>query len=346
MSARRRLPLVLALAVATSLSTAAPALATADVATYRLFGADRYETAAEIAYDTFGFASTAVIGSGTVFADALSASYLAGRLDAPILLTAPRALSGATERALADLEVDGVVIVGGTVAVSKAVEDRLRALGYEVERVAGADRYETSRRIAESFPKEVVSDFPGTDLETAMVASGAGFADALAGAPVAYSESFPVLLTPQAGLSPQARAALLSLEIKQVFLLGGPLAVSPAAETAIRALGIRVERLAGETRAETAVKIADFEVDRLAWPSDHVNLARGDAFADALAGSPHEGAEQGPLLLTNGPGILGPATRTWLQQRSATVSSIDVLGGTAAVSAATLDEARRAATTP
>lgn len=108
--------------------------------------------------------------------------------------------------------------------------------------------------------------------------------------------------------------------------------------------GVRVtSRLAGVDRYTTAVAIS-----RSVFPDGApvVYLARGDAFADALAGSPHEGAEQGPLLLTNGPGILGPATRTWLQQRSATVSSIDVLGGTAAVSAATLDEARRAATTP
>jgi hypothetical protein len=44
-----------------------------------------------------------------------------------------------------------------------------------------------------------------------------------------------------------------------------------------------------------------------------VTLARGDAFADALAGAAYAGKSGFPLLLTAGPTTLGPATRAYLQ---------------------------------
>ena len=196
-----------------------------------------------------------------------------------------------------------------------------------------------------AFPGDFVGQL-GDGGRTAVVASGEGFADALAGAPISFSESFPVLLTPRATLSGQTATAFTNLGIKQVVLLGGTAAVSPAVEAEIARKGIRVIRIAGSDRTATAASIADFEVDDLGYQAAHVNLARGDQFADALAGGPHEGTERAPLLLTTGPGSLGAASTTWLRGRSAQVATIDVLGGATAVSDATVEAARRAATTP
>ena len=77
-------------------------------------------------------------------------SGLAGCLDAPILITAPGDLPATIEAEIERLGATDVVIVGGTAAVSVAVEDRLSdEMGLSVERIGGRDRYEVSRRIAE-----------------------------------------------------------------------------------------------------------------------------------------------------------------------------------------------------
>ena len=77
-----------------------------------------------------------------------------------------------------------------------------------------------------------------------------------------------------------------------------------------------------------------------------MNLARGDGFADALAGGPHGGEERAPILLTASVDDLTTATRDFLRSRAGTISSIDVLGDTTAVSDAVVEQARTAATPP
>ena len=83
-----------------------PANAVEGFALERLAGADRYATAAAIADEAFpNGATTAIIARGDVFADALAANYLAGVVDAPILLTDTNRLPEATSDALASRSV-------------------------------------------------------------------------------------------------------------------------------------------------------------------------------------------------------------------------------------------------
>lgn len=333
--------LLLALAVGT---VAGPAYATENVSSRRLAGDDRYATAAAIAQAAFTSGSRGVIlTSGVTFPDALASAYAAGRAEVPLLLTDPATLPASTEQQLAALNARAVTIVGGSSAVSESVVARLRSLGYEVSRIAGTDRYDTAREVAQTFPAEFVASLGG--LKTAIVASGEAFPDALAGAPLSYSESFPVLLTPSGSLSPAAARALDELGVEQVLLLGGTAAVGSGVEQALEARGITVQRLAGVSRAATAVAVADFAIDQIGWPSARVNLARGDVFADALAGGPKEGQERSVLLLTSSPTELGSASRDFLSARDETVASIDVLGGESAVATSTVQAAVDAATT-
>jgi putative cell wall-binding protein len=343
---RRRSSVVLGLVLATSAAGLAPALAGDTVSVTRLEGPNRYATAAEVATATFpAGAKGAILASGERSPDALGAAFLAGTVDAPVLLTHADAVPAVTLAALAELEVTDIAVIGGSAVVSDEIVAQLSGLGYAVGRVGGLDRYETSRAIATagSLVQEVGS--LGDGGPTAMVTSGEGFADALAGAPLSYAEGFPLLLTPGKVLSEEPAAALEQLGIEQVLLLGGPGAVSAEVEAQIVALGITVRRLSGVDRTATATALADLAIDELGWPATHVTLARGDGFADALAGGPHGGAERSPVLLTTSPTALGDVTRDWLRARAATVTSIDVLGGTAAVSDATVTAAREAATT-
>jgi len=326
-----------------SVATASAALATTDVAATRLEGTDRYGTSRAVANATFPDATVAIVASGESFPDALAASYLAGAADAPVVLTPAASVNQATLGALADIGASGVIIVGGENAVSATVATQIEAAGYEVDRVFGADRYATARAIAESVPEEQIGSLEADIGRTAILASGQGFADALSGGPVSYAAAFPLLLTPTATLSPQAQAAIDTLGISQVLVLGGTSAVSPAVEAQVRALGVEVRRVGGLDRTATAVAVADLAIGQLSFSTTHANLARGDDFADALSGSANAGEELAPIVLTLTPNQLGTATGAFLADNSETLRTIHVFGGTTAVSDSTVNAAEVAA---
>ena len=317
--------------------------ATSEVTVSRLSGNDRFETAAAIARDTFTTASTALVARGDQFADALAGNYLAGRVKGPILLTAHGSVPAPTKQALSGLGVKDVVLLGGTAAISPAVEQELKASGMNVRRIGGNDRYETARLIALDAAASVGSV---DGKKTALLATGERFPDALAGGPASYTSALPTLLTASSSLSPAAKAALADLDIDQVIILGGTAAVSSATESqASAATGSPAVRISGSDRTETAANAAEYWYAHLSFDQTHVNLARGDDFPDALAGGPHAGSEGGtPIVLTANPGSLGPATSAFFAEHNATISSIDVLGGPAAVSDAAANEAKAAAT--
>jgi hypothetical protein len=72
---------------------------------------------------------------------------------APILLATRDEVPAATAGYLREHAVRSVLLVGGEDALSTSTPDRLRALGTgDVQRVAGADRYATSRAVAAFVP--------------------------------------------------------------------------------------------------------------------------------------------------------------------------------------------------
>lgn len=335
--------------------TAGPAGADADFQFTRLFGADRYGTAAAIAADSFGGgAGTVILATGETFPDALAGNYLAGLEGAPILLTTRDALPEVTANAIDDLGATRVVILGGVAAVSQAVENQVDAMPagggtIEVERVYGADRYGTAAAIANEAGVDAVGSVNGD--RTAIVATGQQFPDALAGGPVSYAAGLPTILTEAGTLTKAAADALDGLGIENVVLLGGTAAVSQKVEDDIKAMGIDVARLAGADRAETATKIADFGMEDVfdggaLFDGAHVNLARGDRFPDALTGGPHGGEDIAPILLALSPDVLGTSTCTWLEDNAATLQTGHIFGGVAAISTAVENEAERCAGAP
>ncbi|HET6873860.1 MAG TPA: cell wall-binding repeat-containing protein [Acidimicrobiales bacterium] len=340
----RRRVVAAALAATAATATGGTAWATAGVTSQRLAGSDRYGTAQTVATRAFpSGATTVVLTSGTDFPDALVASYLAGRLHGPTLLTDRDVLPSATGSALQALKATSVVIVGGPAAVSKAVQTQLTNAGYQVSRVYGNDRYSTAASIATLFPPSFVGSLNATSGPTAIVATGATFADVLAGGPLSYRASFPMLLTDPTSLSSSTSSALTSLGIKQVLLLGGTAAVSQNVQNQIAGKGITVTRLAGQDRAGTAAQVATLAEAQLGWTLSHVDIARGDDFADALAGVDHAGNEAQPILLTASPTALDTYTSAYLQDHASTIASMDVFGGTGAVSDGVVTQARQAA---
>jgi putative cell wall-binding protein len=237
-----------------------------------------------------------------------------------VLLTARDSLPSATTSALTSLSPQRIVVLGGTGAVSKAVETGLQpyAAGGGVTRVGGVDRYETAVAVAADVPKGVA---------TVYVASGADFPDALSAAAVAAARDEPVLLTKPGDLPDVTAAAISDLAPASVVILGGTGAVSTTVESQLRALGVgTISRLAGSDRYATAAKVA-----ALLPTATSAYVASGAAFPDALAGAALAGHLGAPVLLTKATS-LPDATAAALQTQQPT--AITVLGGTGVVSTA------------
>ncbi len=117
---------VISASVQASLATYT-ALGTSDFV-YRLFGADRYATAAAITSDTFtpGVA-VAYVATGTNFPDALAGGPAAALEDGPVMLVTRDAIPAATASELTRLKPKRIVVLGSTVVVSDAVKNSLAA---------------------------------------------------------------------------------------------------------------------------------------------------------------------------------------------------------------------------
>ena len=283
-------------------------------ATTRLAGADRYATAAAVSAARFAAGVELVfVATGEDFPDALAGGPEAARAGAPVLLVTRDALPAVTAAELRRLAPGGIVVLGGTAAVSSAVEQELAAIA-PVTRLAGPDRFATAAAIAARSPSTG---------GTVYVATGLGFADALAGGAAAAREGAPLLLVSRDGVPPVTSAALASLAPARLVVLGGTAAVSDAVAAELVALtGAALERLAGQDRYGTAAAVA------ARFPSQGpATVATGEAFPDALAGVPVTAG--GPLLLTAPHDLPDPTAQALAALEP---SAITVLGGTAAVS--------------
>jgi len=346
------------LAATLSLATAAAlipgvASATATVTSTRYAGVDRYDTAAKAAIAQFPNGSNnLIVASGENFPDGLASAYLSGAAAAPILLTQKDSLPTVTANALGTLDSLAagsatVHIMGGTAAVSQTVRDQIKALGYTLaENYNGTDRYDTAAKVATAANAIApVASFNG--LKTAIIATGLNFPDALAAGGLADANTFPILLV-NTGIPAQTQAALTSLAIKQAIVMGGTDAVPTAVETALTTQGISVIRMAGVNRYDTAAKLGAMESATslnggFGWATSSVVLATGLNFPDALAASEVSGRAIGkaPIILT---ASLPAESSAFITAHSSTIANFFVMGGTAAVDAATLTAATTAAT--
>lgn len=322
---------------------AVPSQATANVTTSRLAGNDRFGTAAAVATNAYpSGADTVLIASGRSFPDALAGSALAARQAGPVLLTEPTSLPAATSGAIDTLKATKAVILGGTTAVSQAVETEL-AKKVTVSRVSGTNRYDTAAKIAAAIGAANIGSTGGG--KAALIATGANFADALAGGALSAAGSggvFPVLLV-DSGVPAQTRSALTDLGIKQAIILGGTSAVSQAVADELQQItGNAPQRIAGNDRYATATAIATAETGTFGFSKSAVYLANGEVFADALAGGALGGKNKTPILLTPATSLAG-ATASYLTANKDTIATITAFGGTAAVSDATLEAAKAAA---
>jgi hypothetical protein len=136
-----------------------------------------------------------VLADGGTGADALAAGWWTSRWQVPVLLTAPDgSLPPATRTALLTLDVDTIIVLGGAGRIPESTVSEASAIAGNAVygRIAGADRYETSVRMAQVFGGwYALGDGTGFDADVAcFAASGgsgaasAGWGDALAAGPL------------------------------------------------------------------------------------------------------------------------------------------------------------------
>lgn len=321
-----------ALALSGAVAAATPAFAGPGFALERVAGDNRYETSAAIAAQ-FGATSGAILASGETgrSVDALSANFLAGVQGVPVLLTQrDRVPASVMARLNALTGAKNVTIVGGTVAVSAAVETSLRSMGFTVTRLGGVDRYATSEAI--------ITAGRASASPIGLVASGTSFPDALAGGPLSYKGKHPVFLTSGGGLPQDTIDAMVAAGTRQVIILGGTAAVPASVEAALAARNITVvTRLGGAGRSETSRIIADYLINSAGFTNTTFNVAsgvpRGEG-VDALSGAALSGKENRALLVTDNVTSAAPVV-AFATARAATLNAVgDIFGGPAAVATA------------
>ena len=321
----------------------------AQVTVTRYGGADRYATsllvAEAVAADANGRLDTVVIVSGRSWTEAVVAASIAGRLEAPVLMTPPGELRddaleflrrvGASEALLVSAGADAQ-----TRSISASVASALEAAGLNVEWLGGTDQYATGVEVARrAGTAGSLGDFG----PTAIVASGEVFADALVAGPLSAKGRHPVLLSPKASLDSGVESYLSESGIRHVVLMGGTAALSPAVENSIDSLGIAVSRMSGATRYDTAVKTARFMAEHSGgscFGGAAVGLARARVPFDSFSAASLLARQCAPLLLSD-PGAIPSETAAFFdsarQADGVDELQMTVFGGDAAVSQAAID---------
>lgn len=171
----------------------------------RVAGEDRYETNQKVnTYMASGSSATAIITTGQNFADALAVAPAVYATGDPLILVEGDTLSTTVKTTLDTLGVTHAVIVGGTNAVSFALELALADAGVTVDyRISGTDRTETAADLAtwetDGLPRydryEALGGLGFSGTNVVNVARGDGFADALAVGPVAGNDESVIVLT-------------------------------------------------------------------------------------------------------------------------------------------------------
>lgn len=276
----------------------------------RIEGSNRYEVAVNAAKRGWQEAPAVVLVGGDAYADALSAVPYAYQQGAPVLLTNAGSLSGAVKTVLQQLKTKQVTILGGTASISEKVVKQLKAMNLSVSRIQGKNRYELAANVAKHMKSA----------SAAVVVNGSAYADAVAIAPYAAKQGYPILLTDAKGLREETANLLKNKAVKRTIVIGGEASVN---KTAFQKLPSPV-RISGANRYEVAAQIAK----TYPMKTSQTFMSYGYAYADAAAAA-SIAAKQGQTLLLTDAQTVPDAIRKVIGAKQ--MSAFSVVGGTSTV---------------
>ena len=290
-------------------------------ATTRIYGQTQYDTALEISKNGWHQASTAVLATGVNFPDALTGTVLAHKVQGPLLLTEPGRLNPGVAAELRRLGVRDVYLLGGTAALSTAVEQALNDQGIAAQRLSGWNQYGTAAAIA-------AASAPIS--REAFLVNGDRFPDALSISSYAAAQGIPILLTRSNSLPQETADIIARLNIREVTFIGGSAVLNDSLIEELAGLPQPVTvkaRLAGNDRYETNTIV----LNQFPFSTSTIYAATGENFPDALAGAALAARNNAPILLLP-PSQLGVSTTAYLNDKRAGGSSFTIFGGWGAVS--------------
>ncbi|WP_448711316.1 cell wall-binding repeat-containing protein [Microbacterium profundi] len=218
--------------------------------TQRLGGLSRYDTGNKIIETIFPTTTHAFIATGRTFPDALAATGAAGSVDAPVVLVdgSQSGLAPESLALLAHLGIGSVTIVGGTGAVTEAIERQLSAR-YNTTRIGGLSRYETAASVNDAY-------FASGSAQSAFLATGLNFPDALAGAALAGAMRSPIYVTESGCVPSPVRSSISRFGSVSTAVLGGASVVSDNAAANLGCLTKAVPKISGTAKVGSTLTAA------------------------------------------------------------------------------------------
>ncbi len=252
----------------------------------RIYGNNRYETSYELFRNGWSSSEYAVIAPGLDYPDALCATPLATKYNAPIVLAENTSLMNQPNllNLLKSKGVKNVFLVGGTGVIPSSFESELSSQGISSKRLGGKNRYETSVQISKEL---------GNSSGEVAVVSGLDFADGLSISSIAAIRNMPILLTEKNQLPSEVLNHLNGLNISKSYVIGSSGAVSDNVASKLS----NVERLGGKNRYETNKNI--FNKFKSSLDLSNMYIASGLDFPDALSVSALAGKNSGFVVLSN-----------------------------------------------
>ncbi len=258
----------------------------------RVEGHDRFNTARNVAEDIFNDSENVILVNGEGYADAVSATPLAKKLNAPILLTKKDALPDGVLDTIKTIGASNVYIVGGDGVVSPVIEATLKTNGLNVTRYAkaGGSRYDTNAMVA----RELISR---TGAKKAILVNGRdGYSDALSVASIAAKLEIPVLISNSISLDPGVKKVIDEYKL-EVMAVGGS---SVLPDTIVKsANGTRVAQ--GKDRFKTNMAVLNYFKPNYSFDKVYVASGGNDSvknFADALVASAAAAKSGSPVVLS------------------------------------------------
>ncbi|MGV8983120.1 cell wall-binding repeat-containing protein [Clostridium sp.] len=288
----------------------------------RLGGADRYQTATAISKSGWiASSSYAVLATGNDYPDALSAAPLAKKYNAPILLTDKNSISQTVITELKRLSVTHIFITGGTGVVSQSVENQLNTLGIATERLGGADRFETSIKIAEKL---------GVVSGEIMVTNGMQYADALSASSIAAKKGIPIILTNKDAVPDFTNTFISKKSFTKTYILGGTDLISNYVANKFPG----IERIIGSNQYERNINIIERFESNINF--SNICVATGKDFPDALSGSAIAAMNSTAIVLVDDSN-LKDITTNYISGKLSQVNNVYIFGQQGAVSDATIN---------
>lgn len=318
----------------------------------RLSGTVRYDTMGAIVEEAYPkHADTVIVASGDNFPDALAASGLSGKLNAPVVLTNTYQLSARADGQLARLQPSRVIVVGGPSAVSDGVVEQISKrvtapTEADVVRISGDTRRDTANEIFAQAEKQHKQGVPDQDwnADTAIIATGDNFVDALSISSLAKQKSLPVFLSGRDGLDANTVKAIKAHGFANVIIAGGSQAVPQSVVSQLKSAGVdgsNIHRIGGATRYQTSLQIAQYQKQFYKAKLNSPVFATGENFPDALVGGVLAGAKNNPIVLVSPDTSVNTDSLNWIKSTGAFNPKSDfayVLGGVDAVSEEVSDQ--------